>query len=159
MANQVSPEEVRLPKSTYKLRCVTCEKVKSKKDDDMLKVEFEIIEHAPLDMVDDNGEEYKLDINGLSIMDYRVMTAKTISFFNKWVKGFGFPPFDSVDDMLGVDPTRFVGRVIFARCESEAQQPFDEIKQAPMVDPYTGKPVFMYSRRIKDIFEAPQATE
>lgn len=141
--NKVAEMNVKLPRNSYKLRCVKCELGKSKKGDFQLIQEYEIFNANPL-MVD--GQQ--VDINGVKLKNWQTLTTNSIDFFNLNRNSLGLPPVRFADKDT-INPKDYMGLEGAAVCESESSEMKNEVTGEPIVNPHTNLPVIQWNRRIQ----------
>lgn len=144
--NDVIPQsEIRLIKlaKPYSLRCTECELSKSKKGDPMLVQKFEIHSMEPINQ---NGT--MVEINGIEINNWAVMTPKALGMFNVQRKALGLRELSSPAEFATVNPKDYVGQECFGLCSSEETQEKNDIDGGPVINPRTGKPITRWNKRI-----------
>lgn len=139
---------IRLPKNTLlKLRVREAENTKTKETQNpMHNLTLEVIESAPINNV---------DINGLDFYERAVLTEKALPFANKLRAAFGFHELKTIDDINRADARDFIGQVCFAICESSEEERVNELTKEKVLDPYTGKPMVTYRRRVVEWVPKP----
>src|SRR5258706_8119207 len=132
--NTIPENEIRLQSKCYKFRILDCEKQTSKKGNPMLFQTLEIIEHPPYTQ---DGET--LDINGVKILNWSVLTDKSIGAVNSQRESFGLPKV-TVKDIDNINPLDYKGAEGFAYAKSESEEMKNDVTGEPVLNPYTNKP-------------------
>lgn len=153
---KLAPEayDVRLPKNAYKLRVVEADNERSKKNQSrMAKLICEIIENDP---IEHNGKA--VDINGIELMHFSVVTAKSLKFANQCRAAFGLPALTE-DDIDVFDAKDFMGRTGYALCQSTLEPQINEVTKEPVINPYTKEPLMQVRREIVEWIPKPAGFE
>ena len=151
---KLAPEayNIKFPKNTLvKLRVREASNERSKNGHRMHKITLEIIDNAPVAV---DGKE--IDINGLDIMTFSVMTEKTLPFANKIRQAFGFSDLTSEGEINDADAKDYIGQVCYALVESTEQERVNELTKEKVLDPYTGKVMVTYRREITEWIARPR---
>jgi hypothetical protein len=140
--NTVSQASVKLPRNSYRLRCVSCEVGKSKKGDFQLIQTYEIFGAAPLQV-----DGVMVDINGIQMKNWQTLTQNSVDFFNLNRNSLGLPPV-KFSDKGSINAADYKGLEGAAICESESQEVKNEVTGEPILNPHTGQPVIQWNKRI-----------
>lgn len=134
--------EVRL-NDTFRLRVLECKRTKSSKGDPMLEMTYELYDNSPIE-----HEGKKIDINGLQIKKWSVMTEKALKFFNKERKALSLPELSDPDSYGSVDARDYINQIGWALVSSELVEKKNEVTGKPILNPYTQKPLVDLRRNI-----------
>jgi hypothetical protein len=140
--NTIPEHEIRLANNCYKFRILECERQTSKKGNPMLFQVFEIIENGPYTQ---DGET--LDINGVKIMNWAILSDKAIGVVNAQRDSFGLPKV-SVKDLDNINPLDYKGAEGYAYAVSESEEMRNDVTGEPVLNPYTKKPEVTWRKKI-----------
>jgi hypothetical protein len=153
---KVSPEafDVVIPKNVYKFRVIEAENERSKKNNSrMAKLTLEFIETDPI-----NHNDKNVDINGLTIMSWSVVTAKSLKFANITRAAFGLSELKE-DEIDLFDAKEFLGKTCFAIAHSTLEPQLNDITKEPLKNPYTGEALTKVQREISEWIPKPKGEE
>lgn len=154
MSNQVNPSEqnppqalIRLKRGVYQFRITDAEKTKTQKTgDSMLVLTCEVINHPPITIGD-----REVNVNGIEITDYKVLTDKTLPYVNLLHRALGMPEIQAHEISL-VEASAYKGADFYAVAESKDEPMLDEDKN-PMMNPHTGQPLMLSKRKFVSFIE------
>lgn len=148
---KLAPEvyDVALPKNAYKFRCIAADNEKSKSGSRMAELELEIIENDPV-----MHNDKPVDINGLTIKSWSVVTEKSLKFANNCRAAFGLVEL-TADDINVFDAREFLGKTAFGIAQSTLTPQLNEVTKEPIKNPYTGEPMMQVRREITEWIPKP----
>lgn len=151
---QTEAYNIRFPKNTLlNFRVIEAKKQQSKQNNPQHVLTLEVINSAPFDV---DGEN--IDINGLEFMSFSTLTSKALEFANRVRRAFGFNDLTE-QDIDSADPKEYIGQVCWAIVESTEEDRINELTKEPVIDPYTGRPMKTYQRRIVEWVPKPKENE
>lgn len=140
--NTIPEHDIRLQNDCYKFRILDCEKRPSKKGNPMLVQTLEIIEHGPY-----KQDGVDIDINGVKVLNFAVLTDRAIGVVNSQREAFGLPKV-SVKDLDNINPLDYKGAEGYAYAVSESEEMTNDVTGEPVLNPYTKKPEVTWRKKI-----------
>lgn len=155
--NPIPDNQIVLPKNAYRLRILECEKKTSQKGRPMLALTMEICEHPKI-AVQYKGERIEVDVNGLEVKSWAMCDKDGLDYstgLSALSDALGDGKLSSPPEFASIDKNTFLGRTVFAICQSEQTEMKSETGEI-IVNPNTGKPVLQMGRRLNQYLSASE---
>jgi hypothetical protein len=120
-----------LKSGTYSIRCIKCEKQKSKKQNDMLVFEWEICSPKAVKVTGENGIEKDIPITGFKLTDWIVFNDMGLAKFKSFHKAGNFPMTLSKKNP---NTKQYLGKCMKVTLRTEPTVLKDENTGEPIVD-------------------------
>lgn len=134
-----------LRSGSYAVRCLSCEKSKSKKGNDMLVLKYEIVAPEMVAVVTDKGEVQQ-KITGLQLTDWIVLGDTGFPRLKGLHKALGLPMSVNVKSP---DTKQYVGKAVKVTLSTETSVEKDQNTGEPIIDETTGQPATVNNYRIQ----------
>lgn len=143
--------KIAIPRQGRKWRIVECVKRPSAKGNLMLEIDVELIDNAPIEVIDpDTGSPVSVDINGISIRHWVTLTPNNLDRANQWNKCHELPTFKSLEEMEAADPNLYKGKIGYG-ITFGAEKNQEDANGQVIKNLRTGAPMTMIERRIGDL--------
>lgn len=151
--DQAAPKNfsIRLPRKSYRLRCISCEFKRSKAKPDgggnnpMLEREWEVISPETVTIKNESGEDSKVTISGLRVRDWLTMTAKTGMIVRADSNRLGVEPPDDEAPNTQI----YLGKEANAILQTTVDTAKDEETGKPILNS-DDKPIVRYQHSIRE---------
>lgn len=136
-----------LKTGVYSIRCINCEKQKSRKNNDMLVFEYEIVSPTAVKQqdVNDSTKEREVNIAGLKLTDWIVFNDFGLAKFKSLHKAMKLP---MTLNKVTPNTKQYVGRAVRITLTTEPMVTKDENTGEPMLDD-ENNPITMNNYRIQ----------